>query len=366
MQGADGTQIMQTINVPASVLAGASERPVLLTVTPKNGINKGQKQIVVLTKNGNSFGASVKPAYPAPSPSKVVLSQRPPQQIGSGMTQASINSILAASKPVPDISSLLAAAKPVPSSELKEFQNTLTNSPASNHQPKPTNIIPVPSSQARVSQPKPVLHPAGVTLLQTSGRTVVQQAGAGNQPLSVGHRVIQQVATQPTVSAGGQQRIITQVGGQPGQRIVQQIGGPQVTASGQRVVHTLVQPGQILPNGQQVVIRNGKPVLIPASAAAIAAQANTASQQVVQQQRPALPTNQLPAGKIVLTQKGQVIQGAQAQALAGKIINTSQGQFIIGANGQLMSTQKLIQGHTLFFYFLIVFNFWILITYIKN
>jgi hypothetical protein len=51
MAGADGTQVMQTINVPKSVLIGASERPVLLTVTPKNGLNKGQKQIVVLTRS---------------------------------------------------------------------------------------------------------------------------------------------------------------------------------------------------------------------------------------------------------------------------------------------------------------------------
>ena len=51
MAGADGGQTMQTINIPRSVLAGASDRPILLTVTPKNGVNKGQKQIVVLTRN---------------------------------------------------------------------------------------------------------------------------------------------------------------------------------------------------------------------------------------------------------------------------------------------------------------------------
>ena len=53
MAAGDGTQTMQTINIPRSVLAGASDRPILLTVTPKNGINKGQKQIVVLTKNNS-------------------------------------------------------------------------------------------------------------------------------------------------------------------------------------------------------------------------------------------------------------------------------------------------------------------------
>ena len=60
MAGPDGTQVMQTINVPKSVLIGASERPVLLTVTPKNGLNKGQRQIVVLTRNqGGNIGTAV-------------------------------------------------------------------------------------------------------------------------------------------------------------------------------------------------------------------------------------------------------------------------------------------------------------------
>ena len=68
---------MQPINVPKSVLAGASDRPVLLTVTPKNGINKGQKQIVMLTKNANGFGISLRTLQPGESPSKVMLSQRP-------------------------------------------------------------------------------------------------------------------------------------------------------------------------------------------------------------------------------------------------------------------------------------------------
>ena len=73
--GADGTTIKQTIHVPKSVLSGSSDR-ILLTVTPKNGVNKGQKQIVVLTKNAAGIGASVKPAAslgstPQSTPSKV-------------------------------------------------------------------------------------------------------------------------------------------------------------------------------------------------------------------------------------------------------------------------------------------------------
>ena len=66
--------------------------------------------------------------------------------------------------------------------------------------------------------------------------------------------------------------------------------------------------------------------------------------RVILQQAPRPSSlDQVPgAGRIVLTQKGQVLQGAQAQALAGKIINTSQGQFIVGPNGQL---QKLVQNN---------------------
>ena len=71
MAGADGAQTMQTINIPRSVLAGASDRPILLTVTPKNGVNKGQKQIVVLTRNNGQTSAQVHvPRAPGASPSK--------------------------------------------------------------------------------------------------------------------------------------------------------------------------------------------------------------------------------------------------------------------------------------------------------
>ena len=68
MAGPDGSQTMQTINIPRSVLAGASDRPILLTVTPKNGVNKGQKQIVVLTRN-NSGQTSATCHVPRPSTS---------------------------------------------------------------------------------------------------------------------------------------------------------------------------------------------------------------------------------------------------------------------------------------------------------
>merc|ERR1719430_335659 len=85
MAGPDGTQTLQTINVPRSVLAGASDRPILLTVTPKNGINKGQKQIVVLTKNTATGSTTAGLARPPGSPQTVIQGSQvlPQQQLGS-------------------------------------------------------------------------------------------------------------------------------------------------------------------------------------------------------------------------------------------------------------------------------------------
>ena len=68
-----------------SVLAGASDRPILLTVTPKNGINKGQKQIVVLTKNTATGSTTAGLARPPGSPQTVIQGSQvlPQQQLGS-------------------------------------------------------------------------------------------------------------------------------------------------------------------------------------------------------------------------------------------------------------------------------------------
>ena len=132
---------MQTINVPKSVLAGASERPVLLTVTPKNGINKGQKQIVMLTKNASGFGVSMRTLQPGESPSKVMLSQRPglagsgagagagppasttSTYMGGGggrLINQQVSAPSVGGPPVnkPDINALLSQVKPVPTKEL--------------------------------------------------------------------------------------------------------------------------------------------------------------------------------------------------------------------------------------------------------
>merc|ERR1719430_216555 len=121
MAGPDGSQTLQTINVPRSVLAGASDRPILLTVTPKNGINKGQKQIVVLTKNTNGTASASSrtatisttnmtlnqknSAVPVPgSPSKSVQlsprAQLPTSHTPTQLSQTSVAAMLAASQPV--------------------------------------------------------------------------------------------------------------------------------------------------------------------------------------------------------------------------------------------------------------------------
>ena len=172
-------------------------------------------------------------------------------------------------------------------------------------------VTPVPSSElakqgyptSNSQQPKlqSVSSMQGVQTTPTLPRTVQSIVSS---PTIQRPTIIQQVVTKPVQPTG----LNPQAGSvRPQSRIIQQI----------------VRPGQILPNGQQVIIQNGKPVFINAPAAAAT----------------------LPQGKIVLTQKGQVLQGAQAAALAGKIINTPQGQFIMGPNGQLLSTQKLIQNH---------------------
>ena len=51
MVDTDGSQSIQTIRLPRSVVAGVSDQPTTLTVTPKTGINRGQKQVMVLTRS---------------------------------------------------------------------------------------------------------------------------------------------------------------------------------------------------------------------------------------------------------------------------------------------------------------------------
>ena len=50
----DGSQTSQTIRIPRSMVAGARDRPIILTVTPKTGVNRGQKQVVVMTRNSRT------------------------------------------------------------------------------------------------------------------------------------------------------------------------------------------------------------------------------------------------------------------------------------------------------------------------
>ena len=66
MVDTDGSQSIQTIRLPRSVAAGVSDQPTTLTVTPKTGINKGQKQVLVLTRN--SAGMTSCHVRPPPGP----------------------------------------------------------------------------------------------------------------------------------------------------------------------------------------------------------------------------------------------------------------------------------------------------------
>merc|ERR1719430_834835 len=93
MAGPDGSQTLQTINVPRSVLAGASDRPILLTVTPKNGINKGQKQIVVLTKNTATGSTTAGLARPPGSPQTAIQGSQVVAQQQLGNTEIQRGSI---------------------------------------------------------------------------------------------------------------------------------------------------------------------------------------------------------------------------------------------------------------------------------
>jgi len=314
LQGANGTTIMQTINVPKSVLANASERPVVLTVTPKNGLNKGQKQIVMLTKNASGFGASlrtmptqsssVQPG--AESPSKVMLTQRALPVNSSN----SVPVISRGSKPT-DIKALLSQVKPVPTSEL--------------------------AGKVIVSNP-----------VNKSAQGLLGGNNAANPPQRA---VFLQAQGQPSEVKGGQQTAGN--------------SGARATVVQRQIVQQHVRPGQLINNssGQQIVqLQDGKRVILQQSRAAVAGSVTGAvsgtsavagtsevagASAVVGAGATAGASSldSLPTARIVLTQKGQVLQGAQAQALVGKIINTSQGQFIVGPNGQLLSTQKLIQNH---------------------
>ena len=171
MAGADGAQTMQTINIPRSVLAGASDRPILLTVTPKNGVNKGQKQIVVLTRNNGQTSAQVHvPRAPGASPSKSpgVSPAKIPVQLSPRAGQPQPRPPAPPTLPPP-------AAAAVPSTVISRAAAT---APAVQQQPQP-------QAAQQPQQSRQVIR--GSIVQTSSGQVLVQ----GNKQILLGNNVIQ-------------------------------------------------------------------------------------------------------------------------------------------------------------------------------
>ena len=166
MAAGDGTQTMQTINIPRSVLAGASDRPILLTVTPKNGINKGQKQIVVLTKNNSG---------------QTTASCHVPKSAGSvsgGQTTRTIISTAGHQKPQAQPPSPAAALTPAPAKSIQlSPRPSQTASPAS----------PVKQAVAAPRQPQQQHVIKGQIVETSAGQVLVQ----GNKQILLGKNVLQ-------------------------------------------------------------------------------------------------------------------------------------------------------------------------------
>ncbi len=241
MAGADGSQTMQTINIPRSVLAGASDRPILLTVTPKNGINKGQKQIVVLTRNSaGQTSCHVRP---------------PPGAPGAGGRTV----ISSAESPTKNVQLSPRANAPTQS-------QPVSNSVIKRH-PVVTNSRVVAQPQPKVSQTSAPVQPqqgqksvVKGQIIQTSRGPVLVQ---GNRQILLGKNAIQngkicinqaQIAALTGVQSAQPQapRVVASGGARPGQTTTRSvITGAQLqnmVASGQRIVSMGTNAG-----GQQVV-----------------------------------------------------------------------------------------------------------------
>jgi len=326
MAGPDGSQTLQTINVPRSVLAGASDRPILLTVTPKNGINKGQKQIVVLTKNTSGSvatsrtatisttnmtlnqknAAAVSAAVPPASPCKSV--QLSPRVLGG------VQTVQANTKPAQlsqtSVNALLAASKPV--------GGTITS----------TNPMVVTSQPAQTQQ------------VLTPGQLGVRP---GPQPVT---RVVQQVA-RPVQTQLGQ--VVRPPLGQVGRTVASSQAGQSLKPgqTSQVIRGHLVQTsqGQVLVQGNRQillgsnVIQNGKLVLNQAQLQALTGQLQT---QTVSSGQAVTQTvgngqQQHASGGVM---QSRVVSGGQAlnQGLSGGQIQTR----VVSGGGQLQS--QVISG----------------------
>ena len=223
----DGTQTMQTINIPRSVLAGASDRPILLTVTPKNGINKGQKQIVVLTKNNS--GQTTASCHVPKSAGSVVG--------GKAQTQTTRTIISTAGQPQPQTP----APVPAKSVQLSPRSSTITSNP------NPAS----PVKQPVVTRPQQQVI-RGQIVQTSAGQMLVQ----GNKQILLGKNVLQNgklVLSQAQLAALTEK---TGAGGGTGGTGGTGGAGPGGKAGGGTVRRTMISASQLqsmMAGGQKVV-----------------------------------------------------------------------------------------------------------------
>ena len=273
MAGADGSQTMQTINIPRSVLAGASDRPILLTVTPKNGINKGQKQIVVLTRNSagqTSCHVRAPPGAPGPGGRTVIsstVSAPPPAESPTKSVQLSPRSNVPQSHAVNNsfikrpsvVTNSRVVAQPQP--ELKQQQTSST--------------VQQQQGQKNVFRGQILQTPRGPVLVQGNKHILLGKNAIQNGKICINQA---QIAALTGGQGGQPQQRVMSSGGvvRPGQTTTRSvITGAQLqsmVASGQRIVSMGTNAG-----GQQVV----RVINNPAQP--------TTPQRLVQQQQPQSP-----------------------------------------------------------------------------
>jgi len=352
MAGPDGTQTLQTINVPRSVLAGASDRPILLTVTPKNGINKGQKQIVVLTKNSATGSTTAGLARPPGSPQTVVqgaqVPQQPPgnvqrtqqQHSASPQQQQEAKSVIHLSpRPAPVSASMAASQSPsIPQMVVRQALSTPARSP----------LVPQSAPQATqlVSNSQPVVRQISQGIQQQTTQLVksIQSPLQGSQqtPAGVQSRVVQQgvvprVVKSPAVRPPGLPTTpqTPQAGAAPRAAATPRPGGPQVlrgqliqTPQGQM----LVQGDRRILLGPNSVVQGGKLVLSAAQMAALTGGTPPGNPRQTVLQGPQQPPGtvirqQIVRQKPVLQQQTPTaVQGTQALVQQPQQVLTSQPQ----------------------------------------
>jgi len=293
MAGPDGTQTLQTINVPRSVLAGASDRPILLTVTPKNGINKGQKQIVVLTKNTATGSTTAGLARPPGSPQTTIQGSQVVAQQQLGKTEIQRGSI-----------------------------QQHIGSPQ--HESKSVHLSPRPA-------------------------TVSASLGASQSP-SIPQLVVRQALSSPSKPA-----LLPQV--TPGVRQVPQQGIQQTSQIVKSIPNTIQGGQQILPGVQSRVLPQIPKVVKSISSPAVrppfsptTAQAPQAAPPVRPAGTPRASSPQVLRGQLIQTPQGQMLVQGDRRILLGPNSVVQGGKLVLTAaqmaalTGATPPRQTVLQG----------------------